>query len=164
MEPFNVICVITRPQGCKCQRSKRLFLLLINVQFSSNNLFCGMLLLCCSLSGFCILMCKSGEILRESICHQIISHKTCTTRTNKRVQYRKCINAMQKYAARPGRGPGPGGHLHTCMVSDVLCYEDLLDEDPVRVETRGLILEHNFNVFKTLSCDHSNAVSATGPT
>ena len=44
------------------------------------------------------------------------------------------------------------------MVSDVLCYEDLLDE------ALGLILEHNFNVFKTLSCDRSNAVSATGPT
>ena len=155
MEPFNVIYVITRPQGFKCQRSKRLFLLLIDVQFSSNNLFCGMLLLCCSLSGFCILMCKSGEILRESICHQIISNKTCTTRTNKRVQYRKCINAMQKYAARPGRGPG--GHLHGQWCS-LLRYEDLLDE------ALGLILEHNFNVFKTLSCDHSNAVSATGPT
>ena len=61
----------------------------------------------------------------------------------------------------PGRVVAQGD---TCMVSDVLCYEDLLDEDPVRVETRGLILEHNFNVFKTLSCDHSNAVSATGPT
>ena len=25
----------------------------------------------------------------------------------------------------------------TCMVSDVLCYEDLLDEAPLRVETDG---------------------------
>ena len=39
-----------------------------------------------------------------------------------------------------------------------------MDENRVRVETRGLILEHNFNVSKTLLCDRSNAVSATGPT
>ena len=43
-------------------------------------------------------------------------------------------------------------------------YKDLMDEDRVRVETRGLILEHNFNVSKTLPYDRSNAVSATGPT
>ena len=57
---------------------------------------------------------------------------------------------MQKYAARPR----PSG----TTAGDVLCYEDLLDE------ALGLILEHNFNVFKILSCDHNNVVSATGPT
>ena len=52
----------------------------------------------------------------------------------------------------------------TSVVTDVPCYEDLLDEDPVRVETLGLILNQNFNVFKTLPCDRRNAVSATGAT
>ena len=54
----------------------------------------------------------------------------------------------------------------TSVVSDVPCYEDLLDEDPHRVETLGLILNQNFSVFvKTLPCDRSNAaVSATGAT
>ena len=52
----------------------------------------------------------------------------------------------------------------TSVVSDVLCHEDLLDvRGPCQVGLL-LILEHNFNVFKTLSCDRSNAVSATGLT
>ena len=63
----------------------------------------------------------------------------------------QCKNMLPGRAVAQAQGD-------TCMVSDVLCYEDLLDE------ALGLILEHNFNVFKTLSCDRSNAVSATGPT
>ena len=52
------------------------------------------------------------------------------------------------------------------MVSDTITYEDLLGEDPVRVETLGLVLNQNFSIFvKTLPCDRSNAaVSATGAT
>ena len=49
-------------------------------------------------------------------------------------------------------------------MTDVITYEDLLGEDPVRVETLGLILNQNFSVFKTLPCDRRNAVSATGVT
>ena len=54
----------------------------------------------------------------------------------------------------------------TSVISDTISYEDLLDEDPVRVETLGLILNQNFSIFvKTLPCDRSNAaVSATGAT
>ena len=52
----------------------------------------------------------------------------------------------------------------TSVISDVPCYEDLLEEDPHRVETLGLILNQKFNVFKTLPCDRRNAVSATGVT
>ena len=52
----------------------------------------------------------------------------------------------------------------TSVVSDTISYEDLLDEDPVRVETLGHKLNQNFNVFKTLPCDRRNAVSATGAT
>ena len=52
----------------------------------------------------------------------------------------------------------------TSVVSDTINYEDLLDEDPVRVETLGHKLNQNFNVFKTLPCDRRNAVSATGAT
>ena len=52
----------------------------------------------------------------------------------------------------------------TSVISDVPCYEDLLEEDPHRVETLGLILNQKFNVFKTLPCDRRNAVSATGAT
>ena len=42
--------------------------------------------------------------------------------------------------------------------------EDLLSEVPHRVETLGLVLNQQFNVFKTLPCDRSNAGSATGVT
>ena len=52
----------------------------------------------------------------------------------------------------------------TSVVTDVITYEDLLDEDPHRVETLGLILNQNFSVFKNLPCDRSNAGSATGVT
>ena len=52
----------------------------------------------------------------------------------------------------------------TSVVTDAISYEDLLDEDPVRVETLGLILNQKFNVSKTLPCDRRNAVSATGVT
>ena len=53
----------------------------------------------------------------------------------------------------------------TSVVTDVPCYEDLLDEDPHRVETLGHKLNQNFSVFKNLPCDRSNAaVSATGVT
>ena len=50
----------------------------------------------------------------------------------------------------------------TSVVSDVPCYEDLLEEDPHRVETLGHKLNQNFSVFKNLPCDRSNARSATG--
>ena len=52
----------------------------------------------------------------------------------------------------------------TSVVTDVPCYEDLLDEDPHRVETLGHKLNQNFSVFKNLPCDRRNAVSATGAT
>ena len=58
---------------------------------------------------------------------------------------------MQQYADRPWRRGTPATRI-------------FMDENRVRVETRGLILEHNFNVSKTLLCDRSSAVSATGPT
>ena len=45
----------------------------------------------------------------------------------------------------------------TSVISDIPCYEDLLSEDPHRVETLGLVLNQKFNVFKTLPCDRSNA-------
>ena len=52
----------------------------------------------------------------------------------------------------------------TSVVSDAISYEDLLDEDPHRVETLGHKLNQNFSVFKNLPCDRRNAVSATGVT
>ena len=52
----------------------------------------------------------------------------------------------------------------TSLVSDTISYEDLLGEDPGRVETLGHKLNQNFDVFKNLPCDRSNAVSATGAT
>ena len=45
-----------------------------------------------------------------------------------------------------------------------ISYKDLLGKDPGRVETLGHKLNQNFDVFKNLPCDHSNAVSATGAT
>ena len=54
----------------------------------------------------------------------------------------------------------------TSLVSETSCYEDLLGEDPDRVETLGQILNKNLDVFKKLPCDRRNvsAVSATGAT
>ena len=54
----------------------------------------------------------------------------------------------------------------TSLVSETSCYEDLLGEDPDRVETLGKILNKNFDVFEKLPCDRRNvsAVSATGAT
>ena len=52
----------------------------------------------------------------------------------------------------------------TSVVTDAISYEDLLDEDPHSVKNLGQKLNQNFNVFKTLPCDRSNAGSATGAT
>ena len=54
----------------------------------------------------------------------------------------------------------------TSLVTGTSSYEDLLGEDPDRVETLGQILNKNFDVFKKLPCDRRNvsAVSATGTT
>ena len=50
----------------------------------------------------------------------------------------------------------------TSVVTDAISYEDLLSEDPHRVETLVHKLNQNFSIFKNLPCDRSNAGSATG--
>ena len=52
----------------------------------------------------------------------------------------------------------------TSVVTNAISYEDLLEEDPHRVETLGHKLNKNFSLFKNLPCDRSNAGSATGVT
>ena len=52
----------------------------------------------------------------------------------------------------------------TSVVTDAITYEDLLDEDPHRVETLGHKLNQNFKVLKNLPCDRRNAATATGVT
>ena len=77
--------------------------------------------------------------------------------------------------SRCGTGEESQRHLLSCptvmqgdtsLVSETSCYEDLLGEDPDRVETLGKILNKNFDVFEKLPCDRRNlsAVSATGAT
>ena len=58
------------------------------------------------------------------------------------------------------------GMIVVLNIGDTISYEDLLGEDPDRVETLGQILNKNLDVFKKLPCDRRNvsAVSATGAT
>ena len=77
--------------------------------------------------------------------------------------------------SRCGTGEESQRHLLSCpavmqgdtsLVSETSSYEDLLGEDPCRVETLGHRLNKNFDSFKKLPCDRRNvsAVSATGAT